>query len=175
MSLKHVLTILSILLIAVLVVGLILCRPMSPENYASGVFNFEAVSDVTVSAWEYDPQAPRPAHLLIKSDDSAAKALRELFEDRGFGRTPGSILSDDSPEAGPGDICWSVTFHCTISQSTLTAEYTGGTLRLTGDGAVTVTTQNKDAWARQVYDLIVPLYPEPEHDPEAGREPSDEQ
>lgn len=166
MSLKHAVIIVSILLTALLVTGLILCRPMGPENYASGVFNFAAVSELSARAWQEAAGAPEAQWLAIEPDSDAFEDLTEAFENRGFGRTLGSIFSEKAPAAQEGDICWAVTFRCGISQSSLTAEYTGGVLRLSGSGTVTVTTQDKSEWAKDVYDTLISLYPEPEPEPE---------
>ncbi len=161
MSRKQTVLVAAILLSVILVVGLILCRPMGPERYASGIFNFAAVSNAAVSAEIFDPTGARAEALILTGDDAALKRLTELFDGKGFGMTPAGLFSDKLPDPTEGDICWSVTFSCTISDSTLTAEYVGGKLRLTGDSATVVTTQDLDGWARKVYDVIESLYPEP--------------
>ncbi len=168
MSGKQVVTIVLILLAAVLVVGLILCRPMAATNYADGIFNFAAVDGVFLWGWEYAPEGTAPEELLISAEDKALTSLTELFEGRGFGMTPGGLFSQKLPEPQAGDICWRVTFHCTVSDSTLTAEYQGGVLRLSGNGETVVTTQDKSSWARRVFTLIESMYPEPEPEPEEG-------
>ena len=163
MSLRHAALIAVILLAALLVVGLILLRPMAPENYADGVFSFDAVTQayVTAGTFQYDSAA---SVLTVTADDPALQELVDLFDGRGFGRTAGSLFSQAEPVSRVGDRYWSVTFLCSISQSTLTAELVGSTLRLTGADTVTVTTQNRDGWAREVGDLILSLYPEPSPD-----------
>ncbi len=171
MSLKNAAIIIAILLIVILVVGLILCRPMAVENYADGIFNFAAVSDITVRAWTEDPEAPGTVPMTVDKEDGVFDDLIDEFTRRGFGRTPGSIFSNAAPRPEPGDMCWRLTFRCTISQSTLTVEYTGGVLRLIGGEAVTVTTQDKEEWAKEIYELLIPLYPQPEPEPEP--EPED--
>ncbi len=162
MSLKHTLTVLLILLIAVAVVGLVLCRPMSAERYAKGVFNLAAVDGAYVTAWEYAPEGTEPEELLLNTEDRTLSRLTDLFDGKGFGMTPGGLFDHELPEPEAGDICWRVTLQCTVSDSSLTAEYRGGELMLTGSGSTLVTAQDKDEWARDVFDLIAPLFPEPE-------------
>lgn len=165
MTLKNAIIIIAILLAMVLTVGLILCRPMAAENYASGVFNFAAVSEITVRAWTEDPEAPGVVPMTITEDDGSFDDIIECFDLRGFGRTPGGIFSSDAPTPAPGDKCWRLTFRCSIADSYLTVEYTGGKLRLIGTEPVRVTTQDKDEWAEEIYELLIPLYPEPEPEP----------
>lgn len=162
MSLKHTLTVLIILLIAVAVVGLVLCRPMSAERYARGVFNLAAVDGAYVTAWEYDPEGTEPEELLLNTEDRTLTRLTDLFDGKGFGMTPAGLFDHELPEPQAGDICWRVTLQCTISDSSLTAEYRGGELMLTGSSSTLVAAQDKDEWAQDVFDLIAPLFPEPE-------------
>lgn len=166
MSGKQAVTVVLILLAAVLVVGLVLCRPMAAENYADGIFNFSAVDGVYVWGWEYDPEGTAPEELLVDAQNRNLTELTELFDDKGFGMTPGGLFSQKLPAPRAGDVCWRVIFHCTVSDSSLTAEYQGGVLRLSGNGQTVVTTQDKSAWARRVFALIDALYPEPEPEPE---------
>ncbi len=170
MSGKQVMIIVLILLIAILVVGLVLCRPMAAENYAKGIFNFAAVDGVYVWGWEYDPEGTAPEELLLNSENRALSELVELFDGKGFGMTPGGLFSQKLPEPRAGDDCWRVIFHCTVSDSFLTAEYQGGVLRLSGNGETVVATQDKSSWARRVFTLIDSLYPEPEPEPEEGED-----
>lgn len=163
MSGKNVLTIAAILLLVVLTVALVILRPMAAENYASGTFNFDAVSEIYVSAWESGPEAS-PAWLLITGDDPGFDELIDLVDGKGFGRSPGSLFSEPDDTPGDGSICWNISFRCAVSGSRLDLSFAGGVLRLTGNKSVTVTTQNKDEWAREVFDLILPLYPEPEEE-----------
>ncbi len=162
MSLKQAALVAVILLLIVLVVGLVLCRPMGPEHYASGIFNFAAVSDARVSAYTASPESTRGETVRLSAGDAPLDRLVELFDGRGFGMTPAGLFSDRLPQPETGDLCWSVTFNCTISDSSLTAEYAGGKLRLTGDSATVVTGQNLDSWAKQVYEVIAALYPQPD-------------
>lgn len=162
MTVRQIVTVIAILLLVIAVVGLILCRPMAVSGYASGIFNLAAVTDARVAATTNAPEGPDGRILLLTGDDETLNDLVELFEGRGFGMTPAGLFSHGLPEPAEGDMEWSVTFHCSIAESTLTAEYRGGKLRLTGDHQTLVTTRHKDAWAKQVYDLIASLYPEPE-------------
>ncbi len=168
MSGKQIVTVVLILLIAVMVVGLVLCRPMAADNYADGIFNFAAVDGIYVWAWEFDPEGTEPEELLVDSENRALSDIVERFDGKGFGMTPGGLFSRGLPEPEAGDICWRVVFRCTLSDSSLTAEYQGGVLRLSGNGETVVTTQDKSSWARQVFDLIESLYPEPEPEPPEG-------
>lgn len=172
MAFKHVILIAAILLAVVLVVGLILCRPMGPENYARGIFNFGAVREAYVRAWTQDPETPPAEVLRFQEDSSVITHLTELFDGRGFGRTPGTLFSDELPEAQPGDMCWEVTFRCTATGSWLSASYTGGGLVLSGADESVVTTQDKEQWAEEVYSYILTLYPEPE-EPQEPEEPAE--
>ena len=161
MAFKHIVLIVVILLTAVLVVGLILCRPMGGANYAGGTFSFDAVTEIFV--WAYEEQGDgADIQALPVTGSRAMKNMISFFDGRGFGRTPGSLFSHTAPTAQPGDKCWGVTFKCAATGSTLTAEYTGGVLTLTGRETAAVTTQDKDAWAGQLYETIAALYPEPE-------------
>ena len=164
MAFKHIVLIVVILLTAVLVVGLILCRPMGGANYAGGTFSFDAVTEIFV--WAYEEQGDgADIQALPVTGSRAMKNIISFFDGRGFGRTPGSLFSHTAPTAQPGDRCWGVTFKCAATGSALTVEYTGGTLRLIGAEPVRVTTQDKDEWAEEVYELLIPLYPEPEPEP----------
>lgn len=165
MTAKQILTVVAIILSVLIVVGLILCRPMSSDSYAPGLFSFAAVSDITVSAGEYSDGSAPPEELVLTEDDPAFDRLIGLFDVRGFGMTPAGLFSDSLPALGNGDVFWSVTFNCRVSGSTLTAEYAGGKLRLTGRSSTLVTTQDKEEWAMDVYGVISPLYPNnPEED-----------
>lgn len=166
---RHAALIAAILLIALGAVGLVLLRPMAPENYASGAFDFEAVTDIRASAgiFSYDSLA---AILAVgPEDEEAVEKLTGFFEGKGFGRTPGSLFSKKPPVSRVGDIYWTVTFTCGTTGASLSAEYRGGDLRLTGGESVAVTAQDKDTWARRVYEYILSLYPEPE-EPEPPEE-----
>lgn len=161
MSLKSLLTVVAILLVAVLTVGLIICRPMGPENYASGVFNFEAVSEVRAAAWDAAVDN-NPSVFTLADEDPGIASLVKLIDGRGFGRSPGSLFSEPEPDYGEDSRCWMAVFSCAVSGSRLMVSYDGGILRLTGDGTVTVTTRDKEEWAQRMYALILSLYPAPE-------------
>lgn len=165
MSVKNILTVVAILLIVVLAVGLVICRPMAAKNYASGIFNFEAVSEIRVRAWEGDA-GDTAEWLVLTEDDPGFRALIDLTDGKGFGRAPGSLFSEPDGGAADGDRCWQVSFLCALSGGQLDMRFSGDILRLAGDKTVTVTTQDKSSWAGRVYDLILSLYPEPEPDPE---------
>lgn len=163
MSVKNILTILAILLLVVLAVGLVILRPMAAENYASGSFSFEAVSEIVVRAWESVPEAD-PVWLTITEDGQGFDELIDLVDGRGFGRSPGSLFSQPDATPREGDFCWDISFHCAVSGGRLELRWSGGVLQIAGDETVTVTTQDKDDWARRVFDLILPLYPEPQEE-----------
>lgn len=163
MSVKNILTILAILLLVVLAVGLVIFRPMAAENYAAGSFSFEAVSEIRVRAWEAGPEV-KPVWLRITEDDPGFEELVDLVDGKGFGRSPGSLFSEPDVSPAEGGLCWDVSFFCSVSGGSLDLSFCGDVLQITGDGTVTVTTQRKDAWAREVFDTILPLYPEPEEE-----------
>ncbi len=163
MSVKNLFTILAILLLVVLVVALVILRPMGPENYAAGAFSFEAVSEITVRAWMAGPEA-EPEWLRVTPDDPAFEKLTDLVDGKGFGRSPGSLFSEPDLTPEEGELCWNIRFLCAVSGGSLELNYTGGVLQIIGDETVTVTAQDKDAWAKQVFDTILPLYPEPEEE-----------
>ena len=158
MSLKSLLTVAAILLIAVLTVGLVICRPMGPENYASGVFNFEAVTEVRAAAWDAGLDQ-NPSVFTLEAEDPGIEALIKLTDGRGFGRAPGSLFSEPEPDYEEKSHCWMAVFTCAVSNSRLMVSYDGGVLRLTGSETVTVTAQDKSEWAERMYTLILSLYP----------------
>ena len=175
MSGRHAAIIAAILVAALLAVGLILLRPMAPENYAAGVFSFEAVTEIQVSAGTYALDSAA-AVLSVGPEDEAFEELIGFFDGKGFGRTFGSLFSSEPPVARVGDPCFRVTFLCGGNGASLTAVCQGADLRLTGDTTVAVTAQNKESWCARVHDAILALYPEPvpEPEPEPGEttEPS---
>lgn len=167
MSGRHAAIIAAILVAALLAVGLILLRPMAPENYAAGEFHFEAVTEIRVSAGTYALDSAAPV-LAVGPEDGAFAQLIDLFEGKGFGRTFVSLFSSKTPVARVGDPCFSVTFLCGGTGAALTAVCQGADLRLTGDTTVAVTAQNKASWCAKVHDAILALYPEPDPEPEPG-------
>lgn len=162
MSVKNVLTVVAILLIAVLAVGLVICRPMAADNYASGQFNLEAVSEIRARAWESPAEAD---WLALTDEDAGFSELIDLVDGKGFGRDPSSLFREPDAAPSDGDRCWQISFRCALSGGQLDMSFSGGVLRLTGDTSVTVTAQDKSDWAGEVYDLIVSLYPAPEEAP----------
>ena len=152
MSLKNVLTVIAILLVAVLTVGLVIWRPMGPENYASGVFNFDAVTQIRASTWSVSNDS-YDAGLVLAPEDEGFEDIIDMVDGKGFGRAPGSLFSEPSPDP-EREHCWAVTFFCSVSDSSLLLYYEGGVLRISGEERMTVTTQNKDQWAEDMYALI---------------------
>lgn len=159
-------TIAVILIVALAVVGLILLRPMAPENYAEGRFSFDAVTQINVAAGTFEYGSTATA-LAIESGSEEFDKLVDSFDGRGFGRTPASLFSNKEPINRVGDIYWTVTFYCGLTGGTLTVRYIGGDLRISGDGSTAVTTQDKLTWANSVHDYILSLYPDPE-EPDVG-------
>lgn len=165
MSVKNILTILAILLLVLFTVGLVIFRPMAAENYAAGSFSFDAVSDISVRAWQAGPEEA-PEWLQLTEDSPAFDRLIELVDGKGFGRSPGSLLSQPDSTPEEGELCWNLSFYCSVSGGKLDMSFSGGVLQIAGDETTAVTTQHKDAWVRQVFDTILPLYPEPEEEAE---------
>lgn len=161
MSARHAAVIAAILLAALAAVGLVLLRPMAPENYAAGDFSFDAVTYIRVTAGTF-AYGVTSRELTVEPEDDAFDGLVGFFDGKGFGRTPASLFSVGEPVSRVGDIYWSVTFLCGDTGGSLTADYRGGDLRLTGAGTVAVTAQDKDGWARRVHAAILALMPEPE-------------
>lgn len=162
MSGRQAAIIAAIVLTALVVVGLILLRPMSPEAYAQGDFSFEAVTEIRVSAGTFEYGAAAQT-LVIDPENEAFETLIGFFDGKGFGRTPLSVFSRKPPVKRVGDFYWSVTF-LALNGASLTADYIGGDLRLGGEDSPALAAQDKLAWARELHDLILSLYPEPEPD-----------
>lgn len=160
MSAKHAATILAILLTAVLAVGLILCRPMTADNYGTGTFSFSDVTEAAVQAYESTPGVPAPVPLRITADDMALGTLIGLMEERGFGRTPASLFASPDPELKAGQKYFLVAFYCGATGSRLTVEYSGGSLIFHGADDCEVLVQNRSSLAQSAFDTIRGLYPD---------------
>ncbi len=166
MSGRHFFLILFILALAVLAVGLVLCRPMEADSYAPGGFSMEAVDGAYV--WAYEEQGDGvPVTVLSLEGGQELKDILSRFDGRGFGRTPASLFSDEAPSSFVGDRCWGVTLRCSVSGASLTFTFRGGALTISGgEQPATVLTQNKSTWASSIYDYILSLYPEPDPEPD---------
>lgn len=170
MSLKHVFLIVAILLTAILVVGLIYCRPMAASGYAYGVFNFDAVDEISISL-RLHTQSGVDLHEAVLTDrDEGFDGFIDLFDGRGFGRTVGSIFSKVDSGKAESDTRWRVSFSSSVSGASLTAVYVDGELFLVGDGEAEVTTNGKSEWTSRVLTSIKTLLIPQEDDPEGTQD-----
>ena len=175
MAKKHLFIALLILAAALLLGGLIYCRPTAAANYADGLFNFDAVDEITVHLTVYTagttakPGTQESYQFTLTEEDPAFSALIDRFDGRGFGRTLGNLIPRGegyvrTHPLAEGEVSWNwyISFRCSVSNGFLSMENWHGELSTAGHEILTVTTNDKDQWIGKVTQLLTELIPEEE-------------
>ena len=170
---KHLFIALFILLAAMLLGGLIYCRPTAAESYATGPFEFDAVDEITVDLIVYTDGASGTSQSYrfeLTSEDPAFSALIDRVDGKGFGRTLGNLIprGEGYVRTHPieeGDVIWNVSFTCSVSSGYRRMENWSGELSMEPEN-LTVTTNDKEQWIGKITELLTELIPEEE--PEEG-------
>ena len=170
MAKKHLLIALVILAAALLLGGLIYCRPTAVDNYAVGLFDFVAVDEVSARLEVYTDGGTQQWTFALNGEDPAFAALIDRFDGKGFGRTLGNLIprGEGYVRTHPmeeGDVLWEITFTCSVSGGYLRMENWYGDLYV-GPDDLAVTTNDKDEWIGKITGLLTELIPpeEPKED-----------
>ena len=174
MAKKHLLIALVIVLAALLLGGLIYCRPTAAANYAVGLFAFDAVDEVSARLEVYVEGETQTWTFALNGEDPVFAALIDRVDGKGFGRTLGNLIprGEGYVRTHPmeeGDVLWDISFICSVSGGYLRMENWYGDLTV-GREDLAVTTNDKDQWIDKITELLTELIPVEESDEDIPEE-----